>query len=222
MVGCGGCVGEDGRHHWQDMLRASPDLVIRTHPLAAYSTHHSLQAMPHPQQEEEHEEEDEKEIVRSSPLPEKRESEKEMPPISAIIVPYQYEPVDYGPPSSSSTDNTSTPTTPPVTCTLDCTPSATKASPVPLSAFRPIVTTSPEITPTINPPRPKPRSTIATPTPHSPHHSPTMPTSTQSTDQLAHREEQVVHSVLPGDSAEEPSHPESERRVTTGTQLDHP
>lgn len=43
LVGRGGCVGEDGHHHWEDMLRAAPDFVNRTHPL---STHHDLGAHP--------------------------------------------------------------------------------------------------------------------------------------------------------------------------------
>ncbi|XP_071524722.1 uncharacterized protein [Panulirus ornatus] len=42
LVGCGGCVGEEGRFHWHDMLRASPDLVVRTHPLAAHADYHRV------------------------------------------------------------------------------------------------------------------------------------------------------------------------------------
>lgn len=38
VVGRGSCVGEDGRHHWLDMLRAAPDIVVRTHPLAALAS----------------------------------------------------------------------------------------------------------------------------------------------------------------------------------------
>ncbi|XP_063861395.1 uncharacterized protein LOC135101397 [Scylla paramamosain] len=43
LVGRGGCVDEDGRHHWEDMLRAAPDLVTRVHPLTA---HHDPAAHP--------------------------------------------------------------------------------------------------------------------------------------------------------------------------------
>ncbi|KAK7082973.1 hypothetical protein SK128_001969 [Halocaridina rubra] len=42
VVGRGGCVSEDGRHHWLDMLRAAPDIVVRTHPLASLAPFHSL------------------------------------------------------------------------------------------------------------------------------------------------------------------------------------
>ncbi|XP_063585755.1 synaptotagmin-15-like [Penaeus indicus] len=42
LVGLGGCVGEDGRHHWLDMLRAAPDIVVRTHPLAAHASYHDV------------------------------------------------------------------------------------------------------------------------------------------------------------------------------------
>ncbi|XP_045133929.1 uncharacterized protein LOC123517671 isoform X3 [Portunus trituberculatus] len=43
LVGRGGCVAEDGRHHWEDMLRAAPDFVTRVHPLTA---HHDPAAHP--------------------------------------------------------------------------------------------------------------------------------------------------------------------------------
>ncbi|XP_053641573.2 uncharacterized protein [Cherax quadricarinatus] len=42
LVGCGGCVSEEGRHHWHDMLRAFPTLVVRSHPLAAHSHLHNV------------------------------------------------------------------------------------------------------------------------------------------------------------------------------------
>ncbi|XP_069979191.1 synaptotagmin-15B isoform X1 [Penaeus vannamei] len=42
LVGLGGCVGEEGRHHWLDMLRAAPDIVVRTHPLAAHASYHDV------------------------------------------------------------------------------------------------------------------------------------------------------------------------------------
>lgn len=35
-------MGEEGRFHWLDMLRASPDLVVRTHPLAAHADYHKV------------------------------------------------------------------------------------------------------------------------------------------------------------------------------------
>ncbi|XP_064101150.1 uncharacterized protein LOC135211864 isoform X1 [Macrobrachium nipponense] len=52
VVGRGSCVGEEGRHHWLDMLRAAPDIVVRTHPLTALEAFQTqcLQQNPPPYQ----------------------------------------------------------------------------------------------------------------------------------------------------------------------------
>ncbi|KAG7167170.1 Synaptotagmin-15-like 1, partial [Homarus americanus] len=107
VLGCGGCVGEEGRHHWHDMLRAAPDLVLRSHPLAAHAHAHDALPMGPVDPEEDH----------------------EGPPSELVDTPHVHYLQGYdGSPSVSSTQTT--PTSPPISQTTPTSPPITQSTPI--------------------------------------------------------------------------------------------